>query len=663
MVAGRCLAGGAPLTHDTSMPSTPNMPHGSSPNSLLMRHSAIVTVLLCLLILLGGALLSWKAIAGKSATFDEPVSALGAWVDLRLKDHRIDFEHPPLWKYLAALPNGRDALKVNSADTQFKHLIENPTDKWMWTVQTLYRTPGNDGIRLVNRSRAMMLIVWFTLGVSITAGALFFGGKVAALLASLIYVLDPNFLAHGPLVKNDVAISLLILLFCFALLSLWRRATFVRIILAGLILGAALATKLTGLLLIPIFLLWLILRTIRLYRHDVSHRLRLWAVTTGLFIGVGVVAYATLWASYGFRYAAVPGFQGSINRTQVLNYLALRQLMAADPAHQVTREQLAAWHPGATDRLAIFLMDHRILPEAWLDGFLFTRGTTAMGPSYLLGRASLTGWWYYYPFAMLVKTPLSTLVIMVLALGLSISFFMKQRAIKNNPRAIHPRSNKNHSTMPSMGGSKHDWLGATGAALVMPPVVLMLIAMASNLNLGIRYILPVYPFLMILSAVIVARSLKVVSWMRFVTPALVILLAVESLSAWPNYIPFFNSFAGGARGGLSLLGDSNLDWGQDLPLLAQWQKEHPDVPLYSSYFGTVPPAAYGIVSTELPGGYPYAPHGIPTTRAILAISASHLQGLEGDDATAAFYRALRDAEPMEVLGGSIYLYDTAQLPR
>lgn len=82
---------------------------------------------------------------------------------------------------------------------------------------------------------------------------------------------------------------------------------------------------------------------------------------------------------------------------------------------------------------------------------------------------------------------------------------------------------------------------------------------------------------------------------------------LETLAGYPDYLAFFNLPSGGSRGGLSLLGDSNLDWGQDLPALADWQRQHPEPTLYLSYSGTADPAAYGIRYINLPGGYPYGP--------------------------------------------------------
>ena len=146
---------------------------------------------------------------------------------------------------------------------------------------------------------------------------------------------------------------------------------------------------------------------------------------------------------------------------------------------------------------------------------------------------------------------------------------------------------------------------------------------------------------------------------RIVLLALGTGLALESTLAHPNYIAFFNAASGGARGGLRLLGDSNLDWGQDLLALSRWQAEHPHVRLYLCYFGSVDPAVYGIRYINLPGGtYLNNETHEPDQRGVIAISAYKLQGMGLTDEQRQFYRTLLDGQqPIEIVGSSIYLFE------
>jgi 4-amino-4-deoxy-L-arabinose transferase-like glycosyltransferase len=186
--------------------------------------------------------------------------------------------------------------------------------------------------------------------------------------------------------------------------------------------------------------------------------------------------------------------------------------------------------------------------------------------SYLLGALSGSGWWYYYPIAFLVKTSLPLLVLLGLAF--------------------------------SRGRPDRDEL-----FLVIPVGILLAAAMLQKLNLGIRYVLPLYPLLIILVGRTLTRRWPEAwrAWPRRVVVALAVWAAAETMIYAPHYLSYFNELAGGPRHGAAVLADSNVDWGQDLPALAAWQRKHPEArPLYLAYFGWADVAAYGVACERLP---------------------------------------------------------------
>ena len=151
--------------------------------------------------------------------------------------------------------------------------------------------------------------------------------------------------------------------------------------------------------------------------------------------------------------------------------------------------------------------------------------------------------------------------------------------------------------------------------------------------------------------------------------AIVLALAVETTSAFPNYISFFNAAVGGPRAGLEILGDSNLDWGQDLNALAEWYKPwraaNPDRPFFLSYYGTVDPHLYGIDYLNAVPGYAFGPEARVTdmTGGVYAISASSLQGLSSLDADSRHRLAqLRNTRPIAILNDTFYIYDFGPAP-
>ena len=601
------------------------------------------------MLLLVFAACAWLGVRGKSATFDETVGAVGAWTDLTAGDHRIDYEHPPLWKYWAALPNAGRAPGGKRAGDAWGAMLRDPHAKWTWSVDALYRTAGVDGHAFVNRSRAMMLVLGVALGGVVGWWAGRAWGRVAAVVATAAFALDPNFLAHAPLVKNDVPLALLAVATAMVVWRLGQAVTVPRAAALCLLCTAAVTTKFSALLIGPIVALLLLARALMNQPWPVRGRVidargrRVFAAA-GLCVGAALTSYVALWAVYGFRFGPSPDRSARIDLRPIYEFVAYKDLRAANAGAVPTAEQVAqrvrAGRFGIAADLIGLAEANRWLPQAWLAGLLYTRATSAGDDAFLLGQFRYTGWWYYLFVAMAVKTPLAVLVAAVGALGVLL---------------VVRRDRWRSGGTANCGDAR--WLAL---CLIVPPAAFALSVVTSNLNLGVRYALPLYPFLYVALG-------GAASWVwtrsRAARVAIALLglgLAIESFATFPNCIPFFNAAAGGSRGGLRILGDSNLDWGQDLPALAKWQREHaPDKPLYLAYFGTADPAFYGVRYVNLPGGYRFgeAPRW-PDAPGVVAISASVLQGPRLPPALRQMYARIARHEPIAVLGGgTIYVYD------
>jgi hypothetical protein len=253
--------------------------------------------------------------------------------------------------------------------------------------------------------------------------------------------------------------------------------------------------------------------------------------------------------------------------------------------------------------------------------------------SFFLGQCSPRGWLLYYPVAFLMKTPVGTLVLILASLLL-------YRA-----------------------GSR---LGRREANfLLLPPALLLAVMALARINIGLRYVLPAYPFLFVLaSRLATLRALGGASG-RWVSPILIgiplVLTAASSLRVAPHQLAYFNELVGGPGEGYRYLSDSNLDWGQDLKGLHAYL-DHEGVPMiYLSYFGTAPPSSYGIRYQYLPS---YVgplqqppPDRMPADpgRELLAISVTNLQGTYLPDK--GLYHWLYQRTPVAKVGYSIYVYD------
>ncbi|MEZ4590121.1 MAG: phospholipid carrier-dependent glycosyltransferase [Chloroflexota bacterium] len=256
--------------------------------------------------------------------------------------------------------------------------------------------------------------------------------------------------------------------------------------------------------------------------------------------------------------------------------------------------------------------------------------------AYLLGQYAETGWWYYFPVTFLLKTSLPVLLLLIIV-PVGLVFAARRRALLLNNLNL--------------------WV------LLGPTAVYFLISLFTPLNIGYRHLLPILPFLYLF----LAAHLPLLRIRRLPVPLIFAMwLFGVALLAWPNYIPFFNWAAGRAENRWQLLSDSNLDWGQDLPALANWQTVH-GLPLYLSYFGTAHPSAYGLDFTALPTWEP-GPEQIPAARqtfnphdpapGFYAISVTNLQGLVLGAANDTF-AWFRDQALVAQIGGSIFVYEVA----
>ena len=255
--------------------------------------------------------------------------------------------------------------------------------------------------------------------------------------------------------------------------------------------------------------------------------------------------------------------------------------------------------------------------------FEFVMHGTMGHKSYLLGQLKSNGWWYYFPVALIVKTPLPLLLFG----GIGIAAIVQR--IRDTDR-------------------QYAWemsIPMVGAATVL------LVAMTSKVNIGIRHVLPLYPLLAIVAA---HGALVAWRWSQARRPlplrtapvalaALVIVAVVPVVRAHPDHLAYFNPIAG--RHPERVLVDSNLDWGQDLYRLADEMKRRGITSIRLAYFGTAEPGAAGVM-----GASALSPH--ERANGWIAASETYLSGEWVETA----YDWLLPYEPVAHIGKSMRLY-------
>jgi hypothetical protein len=629
--------------------------------------AGVCAALLALFVVLSyGAAKGWFGSEGKSAAYDEPLHVLGGFLHRHYDDFRVNPEDPALFGWLVSLPNPKSALKVDRQSNQYRAIVDEVGQQWPFIWLTLYRTPGNDEQHVLNRARAACTTIGVILGALVAWWSYRLAGGAGAVAATTLYALCPNFLAHASIVKNDVPLSCVLLGLTYSTWLLGRRASWPRLASVALLCGAALGIKYSGVLGGPIVLILLTTRALmpqpwEFVGFNLQTRLKRLMAALTTCAACALVAWACVWAFYGFRFNPTPDPGLSFNMANLERLAKVKELQAADERTKLaiesrggvvtdptlftwTEQEFREYRPARVVRVILWMNEHKVMPQGWLAGFLYTYATTLLRSTYLNGNLQNVGWWYFFPLAMLYKTPAATLVA---AFGALLTLVVGKIVIG---RATFRRL---------------DWWAT--ACLLVTPLLYGTSAMSASLNLGLRHVLPVYPYVFIGVGVVV--SIVIARWrlIGFVLAELLALgLLIETLAAYPNYLAFFNVFAGGSRGGFELLGDSNLDWGQELKALAKWQenwqKHNPDKKLYLSYFGIADPESYGVKAVHLPGGYIFAPYTgsppqNPTTPGVLAISATNLQGIYHDEQTRKVDELLRGYEPFGVINGAIYLYE------
>jgi len=250
-----------------------------------------------------------------------------------------------------------------------------------------------------------------------------------------------------------------------------------------------------------------------------------------------------------------------------------------------------------------FARAHQLLPEAYLYGFAYVHKHEIDRPAFLDNQWSIVGFRSFFPRAFIYKTPLPFLWFLAFACYAVVA----RRARWKIKSLFNPLS--------------------------MLALVYGAFALTSQLNIGHRHILPIYPALFVGSGAVIylLRNNQRITSAAMVA-ALLSWQIGESFASRPNYLAYFNEAAGGPSCGYSHLVDSSLDWGQDLPALKSWIDNHESVlngkPLYLAYFGTADPRWYEINAELISPEGKFARPGTATLRAgVYCISATTLQSV------------------------------------
>jgi hypothetical protein len=478
---------------------------------------------LAALLLLLMAVLSGGAALRESITVDE-VAHIGAGVSyLQKLDMRMNVEHPPLAKVLAATP-----LVLRDVHTDYSDISWSFSDRgwrpilgeWAWGHSLALR--WNDPHSTVAWARAPMLLLTLALGLCIYLYASQLGGSWGGLLCLTAFVTTPAFLVFGPLVVTDIAVTFFSLLTLWRFASLWRTPNRRNAIIFGLLLGAAFLSKFSsGLLLLGFLAFRWSLRFWPLPGMPTdSDELRSWRKLRGRYMwaGIGVAAFTTYVVYLVLSWNQPSSAMDFLGHSSVA--LVLRRLLMP--------------------------------PFIYFFGmFFFAVSSTRM--TFILGHNYAHGVWFYFPVLFLLKSTLAFLL--MLAGAIPVALLAKKRS---NGSSIAPTKLQFH------------WRAMWAFLLVFVAA-----CMLSPMTISIRHFsVPIVLLILLLAPVPRALALLSESNWRAARIAKIAygVLALASLTtmvrSYPYYFPYVNSLGFG-RPAYSLVSDSNLDWNQSLPEVNQ----------------------------------------------------------------------------------------------
>lgn len=611
--------------------------------------------------------LAVRSLILENPTIDEVIHLPAGITYWQTGSFRMYPHNPPLVKLIAALPVWSTPIPYNPS------WWDEPTNKAMFAHE-FQQANAAGYFELFSRARVIMPLFMTIGGLVVFFWSRRLYGPGGGLLSLALWIYCPNVLAHGRLVTTDMGATALGVLATYVFWRYLMRPSWWRVALAGLCLGLAELTKFSLVLLYGLWPLFGVLQLL-FVSGDKSRAKRL---LRGLGHGAAILLISIVVIDVGY---AFEGVGTPLGRYELTCRTLTRPVRAGDLRPKgpdalldaVFRNRVNRFRGTWLGRLPVPLPRYYVvgfdaqkleaegIPLRFIDPRAPV-GKVVGYPVYLDGELRDSSWWYYYLMTLVYKVPEGTWLLVLASLVVLVA----------SPR------------------SRASWFDEL-VLLAMPVVVLFVMSIFTNINLGLRYVLPIFPYGFIAAGKLVPWA-EGLTWPRvrrvawgFVGCSLA-LTAIATVSIAPHYLAFFNVISGGPDHGSRHLIDSNLDWGQDLVGLREWLKQHaPKEEVGLAYFGQInpmvfdarlgeglnwflPPPLPGTMDlTQLPRRYRRdGLRGLEFKPGLYAVSASLVQGLKWRvydhdrwapyDAEMRAYVYFQALQPIAKIGYSIFVY-------
>ena len=501
--------------------------------------------------LLACFVVSLLLLSQKGLFIDDSMHIPAGYSYLLTHDYRLNQEHPPLIKLLSGVGVWKlhPHFPFESPGWTQATTPEDPEDGMVKIEEAFFATNAPQFEQIAWWGRLPVLVIPLLLLVAVWWFTRELLGPVPALIAPFLLVTEPNIAGNSIVVQNDIASALALLLFVMALKRFLTNGTFRESLMLGAAFGIALVTKYSLVVLIPvcfaIVIAWAIARLVKKRSSFASVALSVSSVF--------IVGYVILIAFYSFQVDAVDANESS----KIAGWFYL----TGHAAELCNR--FLMWLPPILPRYFVYGID--MVVQDSRDG----------RPTFLLGRTSDTGWWYYFPVVFTLKTTIPFLITSIGGLVWAAFQVLRRK--------------------------RYVFLYA-----MLPAVLYVALAMSSHLNIGVRHLLPMFPFVAIAGAGFISSLISVAfKRRRLVGIAFTGLMLLPSsiiyFLTFPNYLTYTNPLAGGPDRAWHKLSDSNLETGQEVKPLAKYLKSHGQNRVTGIMVGGEFLKYYGVQLEDFPG--------------------------------------------------------------
>jgi len=493
-------------------------PASIGPAELNQKYAGIVV---CVLLVFMG-LLSGGAARRESVTIDE-IAHTGAGVSyLQKLDMRMNLEHPPLSKVIAAIP-----LVLRGAHADYSHISwtfsgSGPFKQYLgeWVFGHWFLMKWNSPQTTLLWARVPMLLMTLLLGYVLYRLGTSLGGTRGGVLCLAAFVSTPAFLAFGPLVITDIVFALFWILTVWQLPDMWQSPKLLQVLKFSLAFGGALLSKFSsGLLLFTFIAVAVSLRVSPIPGQPTEKvALRKWRRKGWRNLMKGIAGAALLVYAV---YFILSWNQSSDSFNVISNFPA---------SHLLRRLLMPPW---------LYLQG--------LIGFAFSASSR---PTYILGHSYPHGVWFYFPVIFVLKSQLAFLGLLLLSAVTAVAAKVMKVDIR---RSISP-------------GRELHW-----RCVWVSQLVYVLACVLNRLDISIRHFTVAIALIIILLAPLprMLQNLgdfrpRLATLGRAAVYFLALTCLISAVRAYPYFLPYINSLGMG-KPGYMLVNDSNLDWDQGFP--------------------------------------------------------------------------------------------------